>query len=78
MMRPEHCVSDIGKDMKFKLAKLNRTHILHSQPLKTGKINQNINYCFLIYYFCVILKVIKDALYCVGYFCNKLFSSLKR
>lgn len=45
-MRPEHCVSDIGKDMKFQLTKLNRTHILHSQPLKTGKINQNINYCF--------------------------------
>lgn len=40
MMRPEHCVSDIGKDMKFQLAKLNRTHILHSKPLKTDSRQQ--------------------------------------
>lgn len=39
MMRPEHCFYDIGRDMKFKLAKIKRTHLLHSQPLKTGKIN---------------------------------------
>lgn len=40
MMRPEHCFYDIGRDMKFKLAKIKRTHLLHSQPIKTGKINQ--------------------------------------
>nr|XP_034302725.1 uncharacterized protein LOC117681592 isoform X2 [Crassostrea gigas] len=43
VMRPEHCLSDIGKDMKFKLAKLNRTHILHSQPLKTDNRRQTFS-----------------------------------
>lgn len=60
MMRPEHCFYDIGRDMKFKLTKIKRTHLLHSQPLKTGKINQ-IHYLFLVYYFCLVLKMIKDV-----------------
>lgn len=36
VMRPDHCLLDVGREMKFKLAKVKRNHILDSHSLKSG------------------------------------------
>lgn len=36
VMRPDHCLLDVGGEMKFKLAKVKKNHLLDNHSLKSG------------------------------------------